>query len=189
MVDTQRTLPFSSIVAITGTMAAGKSTVAQHLAERGTRSVHLRGDIFRRMIVRGQAAMGFDLSSEAAAQLDLRYRLAATTAHMYVESGWTVVYQDIIIGADFPATVRRLYRVDVPLYVVVLNPDAATVAQRERDRPKTGYGSLSVADFVRVVETETPRIGLWVDSSVFSVEQTVDYILSHLDEARVRFDD
>ena len=38
------------IIVITGVMAAGKSTVAQLLAESLDESVHLRGDIFRRLI-------------------------------------------------------------------------------------------------------------------------------------------
>lgn len=44
-----------SIIVITGVMASGKSTVAQALAERLPNSVHLRGDVFRRMIVNGEA--------------------------------------------------------------------------------------------------------------------------------------
>lgn len=39
------------VVLITGVMAAGKSTVAQLLAESLPRAVHVRGDVFRRMIV------------------------------------------------------------------------------------------------------------------------------------------
>ncbi|MHB1505506.1 MAG: zeta toxin family protein [Sulfobacillus sp.] len=42
-------------IVLTGVMAAGKSTVAALLAERFGRSVHLRGDLFRRMIVNGRA--------------------------------------------------------------------------------------------------------------------------------------
>lgn len=57
------------IVLITGAMASGKSTVAQALAERLPRSVHLRGDVFRRMIVNGRAEMTFELSAEARRQL------------------------------------------------------------------------------------------------------------------------
>ena len=37
-----------AVVLITGIQAAGKSTVAQELAERLPRSVHVRGDVFRR---------------------------------------------------------------------------------------------------------------------------------------------
>src|SRR5690348_12387145 len=87
-----------SIIVITGIMASGKSAVAQALAERLPISVHLRGDLFRRMVVNGQAAITPALYEEATAQLRLRYQLAAQAAHSYCQAGFTVVYQDIIIG-------------------------------------------------------------------------------------------
>src|SRR5262245_29310698 len=68
------------IILITGNMASGKSSVAQALAERLPKSVHLRGDLFRRMIVNGQAEMGFTLSAEAERQLFLRYQLGDSIA-------------------------------------------------------------------------------------------------------------
>lgn len=46
-----------AILLITGIQAAGKSTVAQLLAERLPRSVHVRGDLFRRMVINGRADM------------------------------------------------------------------------------------------------------------------------------------
>ncbi|GAA2421569.1 hypothetical protein [Streptomyces coeruleofuscus] len=39
---------------VTGVMAAGKSTVAQAPAEALPRAAHVRGDVFRRMIVSGR---------------------------------------------------------------------------------------------------------------------------------------
>lgn len=46
-----------AVVLVTGIQAAGKSTVAQLLAERFERSVHVRGDLFRRMVVGGRVDM------------------------------------------------------------------------------------------------------------------------------------
>ena len=46
-----------AVVVITGIMASGKSTVAEALAKRFAKAVHLRGDIFRRMVVSGRAEM------------------------------------------------------------------------------------------------------------------------------------
>src|SRR3954451_696316 len=79
-------------------MAAGKSTVAQVLAERFSRSVHLRGDAFRRMIVSGRQDMDAAPSAEALAQLRLRYELMAQAADRYLAAGFTVVAQDVILG-------------------------------------------------------------------------------------------
>lgn len=168
-----------TIILITGIMAAGKSTVAQALAERLPKSVHLRGDLFRRMIINGQAQMDFALSAEAEAQLHLRYQIAVAVAKMYLAAGFTVVYQDIILGQTLAEIVAQLQ--PHPLQVVVLCPSTAVVAQREVGRSKTGYRDVAdVASFQHVLREETPRIGLWVDSSALTVEETVAKILAQL---------
>lgn len=43
-----------AIYVITGVMASGKSTVAEALARSLEKCVHLRGDVFRKMIVTGR---------------------------------------------------------------------------------------------------------------------------------------
>jgi chloramphenicol 3-O-phosphotransferase len=166
---------------ITGIMAAGKSTIAQRLAERLPKSVHLRGDLFRRMIVNGQAEMDLELSTEALEQLELRYRIAITVAGLYLAAGFSVVYQDIIIGESLTEVVRALQ--GHPLYVVVLCPNPEVVAAREASRPKTGYRSFSVDSFDAVLRAGTPRLGLWLDTSNLTVDESVDHILAGLDRA------
>ncbi len=173
-----------AIILITGVMAAGKSTLAQALAEALPKSVHLRGDLFRRMIVNGRAEMGFTLSAEALAQLTLRYSIAPAVAEMYLAGGFTVVYQDIIIGQTLVEIVQRLQH--QPLYVIVLCPAPAVVTAREAGRGKTGYQDASeIANFDNVLRTETPRIGLWLDTSTLTVAETVATILARLEEAKV----
>lgn len=78
--------------------------------------------------------MAAELSEEAYRQLRLRYRIAAEAAALYVEAGFTVVYQDIIIGSEL-AGVAGLYR-GYPLSLVVLCPCPAVVAAREAARGK-----------------------------------------------------
>ena len=167
------------IILITGNMAAGKSTVAQALAERLPKSVHLRGDLFRRMIVNGLAEMSFELSAEAQQQLALRYQLAAEAAKSYFHAGFTVVYQDIILGGALAEMLRTFQ--DFPLSVVVLCPRAEVVAVRDLSRRKMGYPSdADVHAFDRVLRLETPRIGYWLDSSDLTVAETVEAILRQL---------
>ncbi len=115
---------------ITGISAAGKSTIGQALAERFPRSVHLRGDVFRRMIVRGQAEMNSaELSFEATTQLTLRYRQAVTAARQYLETGFTVIYQDIVLGRYLPEVLAMIPT--APLYLVVLSPSVEVVTARQ----------------------------------------------------------
>lgn len=169
---------------ITGVMAAGKSTVAELLARRFDRGVHLRGDVFRKMIVSGRDPLTPELGDEALRQLDLRQRLAASAANDYWRDDFTVVLQDIYAGPALPNVIGRLEI--SPLYVVVLSPRPDVVASREAQRDKSGYGEWSVDAFCESFANETPRVGLWLDTSEHTPEQTVDEILHRRYDARVR---
>ncbi|GAA3409996.1 AAA family ATPase [Paenibacillus hodogayensis] len=162
------------IILVTGIMASGKSTVAQLLSERFEKSVHVRGDLFRRMIVNNRQEMNPDAGEEQLDQLRLRYRLAAQTADLYVQAGFTVVVQDVVVGPvlnEFISFVRSR-----PFYAVVLCPKPEAVAQREAARSKKGYGAWTVEGLDRLHREQTPRIGMWLDSSDMTPEETVEEI-------------
>lgn len=170
-------------ILITGIMASGKSTIAQAVAERLPKSVHLRGDLFRRMIVNGRAEMESPLSDEAIGQLRLRYQLAAQTADGYCMAGFTVVYQDVIIGDILTEVVAM--RQPWPLYVVVLCPSPAVALERDAHRHKQTYTSWTPEGLDQALRDATPHIGLWLDTSALTVEETVDAIFDQLDTARI----
>ncbi|MCA1190408.1 MULTISPECIES: AAA family ATPase [unclassified Saccharopolyspora] len=168
--------PFAqAAIVITGIQAAGKSTVAQLLAERLPNSVHLRGDLFRRMIINGRVDMAPDATDEAQRQLRLRHRLTAQSCDQYTAAGFTVITQDVVLGEHFPelaATIRTR-----PLYLVVLAPSPEEIGAREAARGKVAYDEWSVRALDAVLRDETPRLGLWLDTSEQAPEETVDDIL------------
>lgn len=173
----------TGVYLITGIPASGKSTVAQALAERLPRSAHVRGDAFRRMVVGGRADMTPEPDAEAVRQLRLRYRIAAAAADLYAGEGFTAVVQDVVLGPDlelFTGLVRTR-----PLMVVVLAPDPAVVERRERERGKSAYGAWTVAALDGVLRRDTPRVGLWLDTSARTPGETVTEILARAAEARV----
>lgn len=167
------------ILLLTGLMASGKSTVAELLAERLTRSVHLRGDVFRKMICSGREEMSSTPSEEALRQLHLRYRLAASAAKLYDLAGFTVVLQDNYYGEALPLMLSLLQPHAVQ--TAVLCPDAQAIARREAARGKDGYTGFQVnalyAEFMRT----TPRIGLWLNNSGQTPAETVQALLDQLD--------
>jgi chloramphenicol 3-O-phosphotransferase len=173
-----------AIVLITGIQAAGKSTVAQLLAERLPRSVHVRGDLFRRMVINGRADMTPGVSDEAVRQLRLRHRLTAMIGDAYFEAGFTVIAQDIVLGAHL-AEMTAMIR-SRPLLVVVLAPSAATIAARERARGKTAYDTWTIEQLDTVLRDETPRLGLWLDTSGQTAAESADEIFARAwTEARI----
>lgn len=163
------------ILLITGIQAAGKSTVAQLVAEQLDRSVHLRGDQFRRMIVTGRADMTPAAGPEAISQLRLRHQLTASVADQYFRAGFTVVAQDIVLGRHLTEMVRSIR--GRPLLVVVLAPPADAVAERETRRAKAAYRDYTVTGLDAALRRDTPRIGLWLDTGDQTPDQTAAEIL------------
>ena len=168
------------IYLITGVMASGKSTVAQLLALRMEKGVHLRGDAFRKMIVSGREEMSENPSEEAFRQLRLRYRLAADAARTYRENGFTVVLQDNYYGQELPRMLDLLK--GCPVRTVVLCPDVETVKRREASRGKVGYTGFTVEALYEGFLRETPRIGFWLDNTNQTPEETAEAILKHFSE-------
>ncbi|OLT19277.1 phosphotransferase [Actinomadura sp. CNU-125] len=174
----------SAVVLITGVMASGKSTTAQLVAERLPRSVHLRGDGFRRMIVSGREEITPEPTAEATAQLRLRYRASAAVADLYAGAGWTVVVQDIVLGEHLDAYLDAV--TTRPLFLVVLAPRPEAVAAREAGRSKNGYGGPWTVDALdEALRRDTACRGLWLDTSDQTPDQTVEQIFAGLDSARI----
>jgi hypothetical protein len=70
--------------------------------------------------------------------------------------------------------------------VVVLNPRPDVVATREQQREKSGYGEWDIEGLCASFFEETSHIGLWLDTSELSPEETVEAILHRRHDARVR---
>jgi AAA domain len=173
---------------VIGVQAAGKSTVADLLARRFGHGVHIHGGQFYRWAVRGWVHAGDSSADEARRLLDLRYRLSALTADEYCRSGFCTVVQDNIFGGD---VTRWLQSVAArPRHLVVLRPSLSIVWQREQQRReltgKVAYrpGEFSAENLDRFL-AETPRIGLWLDTSALTAAETVAEILHRQSEAVV----
>lgn len=170
----------NAIYIITGVMAAGKSTVAEILAKTLEKSVHLRGDIFRKMIVSGREEMCEKPSEEALNQLNLRYRITANAAKEYYNSGFTVVVQDNYLGDKLKYFAELLK--DYPVYIIVLCPGIKYIEHREKYRSKKGYIGFTVESLYQGFMENTPRIGIWLDNSNMTPEETAKEIIRRADK-------
>jgi shikimate kinase len=175
-----------ALFVISGVSASGKSTVARLLAQRFERGVCVPGDAIRTMIVSGRVDMLPESGKEALRQLALRYAGALSVADVFLSGGFDVVVEDVIIGSILR---EFLGLVPVPeFHLVFLDPDAAAIERRERERGCIAYGPgrWPLDGLQALLRQETDRIGLWLDTTAQSAEQTVEFILSNLDASRVR---
>lgn len=173
---------------VTGAQASGKSTVADLLARRFERGVHVRGGEFYRWAVAGWTHVGDGDEREVLRLLDLRYRLASMVADEYAAAGFTTVVQENIYGRHVAEWLDRVRA--RPLHLVVLRPSVEVVERRDAARRAASGKVAYRGDFTPAVNDEhvagTRRdLGLWLDTSDQTPDRTVDEIVRRAAEARV----
>jgi len=91
----------------------------------------------------------------------------------FFDAGFTAVLDDIIVGSRLDHAREEL--ADVPFMFVMLTPSLEAVRHRERER-----GTELWRDWewlTTSIPQTTERVGLWLDSSGQSAEETVDEIM------------
>lgn len=170
-----------TLIVVTGIMAAGKSTIACLLAQHFARGVHIEADVLQRMIVSGgvQVSQPGEPDGEAAQQLGLRLKNLCLIGRSFFEAGFTVVLDDIIMGERWQHLQEELH--DLPFSLVVLAPQVEVVAsQRDMNRAKAPQGHAWAAYLDHTLRSTMMGIGLWMDTSKQTPEETVEQILQHL---------
>jgi chloramphenicol 3-O-phosphotransferase len=179
----------TAIFVISGTQGAGKTTVASLLAQRFERGVHVSADTLQKMIVSGrvwpeagQVTVNNEVEGEAAAQLRMRLRNMCLLGRSFYEAGFTAVLDDIVTGSRIDHLREDLAGVD--FHFVMLVPDIETVRERERQR---GTELWREWEWLTRSILDAPRdVGLWLDSSGRTPEETVEEIMRRAwDEALV----
>ena len=113
------------------------------------------------------------MSDEAARQLRLRLKHACLLGASFLDAGITAVVDDIVIGDRVDDLLEEL--AGRRFVFVMLTPRLAVVRDREVGRGTRLWERWEWLD--AVVRKETRRLGLWIDNSDQTPEETVDEIL------------
>ena len=101
--------------------------------------------------------------------------MAAAVADGYFDAGFTVVLEDVVAG-QLLGEMRTMIR-HRPCHVIVLVPSSEAIAGREAGRDRKGYGVWNVKRLRDGFVNETPRVGIWLDTSELTPQETVDAIV------------
>ena len=164
----------AAVVVISGIQGAGKSTVADRLARRLPRAARVSSDALQEMIVSGERWPESRVpSEEAAQQLRLRLRHACLLARSFVGAGFTAVVDDIVLGERVEDLLAEL--AGERFIFVMLTPRLEVVRARERGRGTHLYREWGWMDVE--LRQDTRRLGLWLDSSEQTADETAAEIL------------
>ena len=164
-----------TLFVVAGTQGAGKSTVSQLLAQRFERGAWVSADLLQKMIVSGgRWPEGAAMSKDAERQLRLRLSNACMLGRSFVAAGITAVVDDIVIGSRVDELLEDL--AGQTFVFVMLLPSLEAVRQREHGRGTDKWNQWEWLD--DEIRLRTRKIGLWLDTSDQTPEQTVDAILA-----------
>jgi predicted kinase len=168
----------AEMIFITGGPASGKSTIAQAVARRLDKRVHIRVDQLREMVIAGLAMPTGTWTADATQQFRLARTAAIQMARTYADAGFAAIIDDVCIPEHFaqdyaalPAqeTVRR----------ILLKPTQQALLDRlaKRNAPFDQF-LAGFAPWVYACMDAIPQAG-WIvlDSSNWTIEETIEQVV------------
>jgi predicted kinase len=172
----------NSIVLITGFAGSGKSTVGRLVAEHFPKSMYIKVDDLREMMVKGMEPPGDEITEEAYKQFQWARNTVIYMAQLYASQGVDVVIDDVSFPPNFVEQYAALFE-NPEVHRVLLFPTAPVLIERIKKR--AGPWDHVLINLVRLNYSDIlepmPKDG-WIvlDSSDWTIEQTVHEVLSRI---------
>ncbi len=168
-----------TIILLTGTPGAGKTTVAEALCNTFSQSAHVPVDYFRKLIKAGYASP-HHWNDEVGRQYRLARKNAALTAKNIALEGFTVIIDDVIRQKWVEEW--KHYLEGFNLRLVLLLPALEVAKLRNHTREIWTVDEAIITSLHKVLtEENTPEHGwLVIDNSQLTIREAVEVIKQNI---------
>jgi hypothetical protein len=154
--------------------------------------VHIEVEQLQELIVAGGVWPGDEPEVEQRRQLDLTTHNACLLARSFVEAGFDVALDHVVVTKQRLDDYRRRLT-GIPLYLAVLSPGRAAALARDREREKSKRHleerGIGIAERWQNLEDELKAelggAGFWVGNAKLTPVQTVDVMIANRERARI----
>lgn len=164
-------------VIVSGMPGAGKSTVVLAAARRMTQAAQVKADDVHEMIKSGRVGFSMEPLDEQLRQEELANRNLTSLAANFIDYGFTVFMDQIVVDRDRLAFLVRLLA-PRPVRLVTLAPSVEVCRHRNRTRdPDESWDFQGYEELDAQLRRNVRDLGWWFDTSDLTPDETADRLV------------